>query len=133
MLATVLASQTLNLDLNLNQGEGATITLTTVDRLGNVITNPTGYTIRAQIRRTSTGPVLFEWNTTPSAAQGNAVLTYTPGPPAVSTTTLTHTGAQSALWTFRLAQWDVFLMAPGQEPALLAAGVVRVRPYITRT
>lgn len=132
-MATVLASQTLNLDLTLNQGEGATITLTTVDRLGAVITNPSGYTIRAQIRRTTLGPVLFEWNTTPTPAQGNAQLTYDAGPPAVSTTVLTHTGAQSALWTFRLAQWDAFLMAPGQEPALLAAGVVRVRPAITHT
>lgn len=130
-MATVLASQTLNLDLTLNQGEGATITLTTVDKLGAVITSPAGFTVRAQIRRTSTGPVLFEWNTTPTTGQGSAVLVYTPGPPAVSTTVLTHTGAQSALWTFRLAQWDCYLMAPAQEPALLAAGVVRVRPSIT--
>lgn len=130
-MATTLASATLQLDLNLRQGEGATISLTTVDRLGAVITNPTGYTIRAQIRRTSTGPVLFEWNTTPTTGQGTATLTYTTGPPAVSTTTLVHTGSESALWTFRLASWDCYLMAPGQEPACLAAGVVRVAAAIT--
>jgi hypothetical protein len=130
-VATTLTAATLSLDLNLKQGEGATISLTTVDKLGAVITNPAGYTIRAQIRRTATGPVLFEWNTTPAAAQGTATLTYTAGPPAVSTTTLVHTGAQSALWAFRLAQWDCFILAPGQEPACLAAGVVRVAPAIT--
>lgn len=130
-MATTLTSPTLNLDLNLRQGEGATISLTTVDRVGAVITNPTGYTIRAQIRRTTNGPVLFEWNTTPTTAQGTAGIAYTSGPPAVSTTTLTHTGAQSGLWTFRLAAWDCYLMAPGQEPACLAAGVVRVSPAIT--
>lgn len=127
-MTLTLTSPTLNLDLRFKQGEGATVTLTTVDRLGGVITNPTGYTIRAQIRRTSNGPVLFEWNTTPSAGQGTAALTYDG---TVSTTTLTHTGAQSALWTFRLAQFDCFLMAPGQEPACLAAAVVRVTPAIT--
>jgi hypothetical protein len=130
-VATTLASPTLALDLNLRQGEGATISLTTVDRLGAVITNPTGYLIRAQIRRTSTGPVLFEWNSAPATGQGTATLTYDPGPPAVSTTTLVHTGAESALWTFRLASWDCYLMAPGQEPACLAAGVVRVAAAIT--
>ena len=131
-MSTTLAPQTLKLDLNLRQGEGATISLTTVDRIGNVITNPAGYTIRAQIRRTSTGPVLFEWNTSPSSVQGSATLTYDLGPPAVSTTTLVHTGAQSSLWTFRLAQWDAFLIPPVGEPACLAAGVVRIDPQITR-
>jgi len=127
-----LTSAALKVDLNLRQGEGATISLTTVDRLGAVITNPTGYTVRAQIRRTSNGPVLFEWNTTPTAAQGTATLTYNAGPPAASTTTLVHTAAHTAPWTFRLAVWDCFLMAPAQEPACLAAGVVRIEPQITR-
>lgn len=128
-MTTTLTSPTLKLDLNLKQGEGATISLTTVDRLGAVITNPTGYTIRAQIRRTSNGPVLFTWDSV--TGPGLAVITYTPGPPAVSQTVLTLTGAQTALWTFRLASWDCYLMAPGQEPACLAAGVVRVTPAIT--
>lgn len=128
-MTTTLTSPTLKLDLNLKQGEGATISLTTVDRLGAVITNPSGYTIRAQIRRTSNGPVLFTWDSV--TGPGLAVITYTPGPPAVSQTVLTLTGAQTALWTFRLASWDCYLMAPGQEPACLAAGVVRVSPAIT--
>lgn len=128
-MTTTLTSPTLKLDLNLKQGEGATISLTTVDRLGAVITNPSGYTIRAQIRRTSNGPVLFTWDSV--TGPGLAVITYTPGPPAVSQTVLTLTGAQTALWTFRLASWDCYLTAPGQEPACLTAGVVRVAPAIT--
>ena len=130
-MSTTIAVPIFALDLNLKQGAGAVITLNTVDKLGAVITDPTGYTIRAQIRRTSTGPVLFEWNSSPTTGQGTASLTYTAGPPAVSTTTLTFTGAESALWSFRLASWDCYLMAPGQEPACLAAGVVRVAPAIT--
>jgi hypothetical protein len=126
-VTTTIAVPIFRLDLNLKQGAGAVITLNTVDQLGQVITNPTGYTVRAQIRRTPTGPVLYEWNT----GMGNATLTYTPSPTPVSETVLTLTGAQSALFGFRLAVWDCFLMAPLQEPACLAAGVVRVDPWVT--
>lgn len=129
-MTTTIAVPIFGLDLNLKQGAGAVITLNTVDKLGDVITDPTGYTIRAQIRRTSNVPVLFTWDSV--TGPGLAVITYTPGPPAVSQTVLTLTGAQTALWTFRLARWDCYLMAPGQEPACLAAGVVRIEPQITR-
>lgn len=128
-MTTTIAVPIFGLDINLKQGAGAVITLNTVDKLGDVITDPTGYTIRAQIRRTSNGPVLFTWDSV--TGPGLAVITYTPGPPAVSQTVLTLTGAQTALWTFRLASWDCYLTAPGQEPACLAAGVVRVSPAIT--
>lgn len=128
-MTTTIAVPIFGLDLNLKQGAGAVITLNTVDKLGDVITDPTGYTIRAQIRRTSNGPVLFTWDSV--TGPGLAVITYTPGPPAVSQTVLTLTGAQTALWTFRLASWDCYLTAPGQEPACLTAGVVRVAPAIT--
>jgi hypothetical protein len=130
-MTAALTSAVLKLDLNLRQGEGATITLTTVDRNGAVITSTAGYTIRAQIRRTTNGPILFEWNTSPSAGQGTAVLTYDAGPPTASTTTLVHTASQSSLWAFRLAQWDCFIIPPIGEPACLAAGAVRIDPCIT--
>lgn len=128
-MTTTIAIPIFRLDLNLKQGAGATITLTTVDKDGQVITDPTGYTIRSQIRRTPTGPVLFTWDSV--LGPGAATITYDPGPPAVSRTVLTLTGAQTATFNFRLAEWDCFLMAPTQEPACLAAGVVRVEPYIT--
>jgi len=130
-MTTTIAVPIFRLDLNLKQGAGATITLNTVDKLGQVITDPSGYTIRAQIRRTSTGPVLFEWNDTPSPAQGAATLAYVPGPPAASTVTLSFTDDHAALWTYRLARWDCFLTNPLGQATCLAAGVVRVEPYIT--
>lgn len=129
-MTTTIAIPIFRLDLGLKQGAGAVITLNTVDKDGNVITDTTGYTIRAQIRRTPAGPELFTWDSL--LGPGAATITYTPGPPAVSQTVLTLTGAQTAAFGFRLAEWDCFLMAPAQEPACLAAGVVRVEPYITR-
>lgn len=128
-MTTTIAVPIFRLDLNLKQGAGAVITLNTVDKLGQVITDPTGYTVRAQIRRTPAGPVLFAWDSV--TGPGLAVITYTPTPTPISQTVLTLTGAQTATWTWRLAQWDCFLMAPAQEPACLAAGVVRLEPYIT--
>jgi len=128
-MTTTIAVPIFRLDLNLKQGAGATITLNTVDKLGQVITDPSGYAVRAQIRRTPAGPVLFTWDSV--TGPGLAVITYTPGPPAVSQTVLTLTGAQTATFNFRVAQWDCFLMAPAQEPACLAAGVVRVEPWVT--
>lgn len=131
-MAVALASPILRLDLNLKQATGAVITLTVVDAAGQTITDFTGYTSRAQIRRTATGPVLFEWNTNPTPAQGGITLTYNPGPPAQSTATLTVTWDQSALWTWRLAQWDCMLINPLGQISCLAAGVVRVEPAMTR-
>jgi len=128
-VTTTIAVPILRLDLNLKQGAGAVITLTTVDRLGQVITDPTGYSVRAQIRRTTSGPVLFTWDSL--VGPGAASIIYTPTPTPISETVLTLTGAQTATFNFRLAQWDCYLMAPAQEPACLAAGVVRVEPFIT--
>lgn len=130
-MATVLAPATLSLDLNLKQGAGADIVLNVVDATGATITSTTGYTIRAQIRRTSTGPVLFEWNDTPTPAQGAATLAYVPGPPVASTVTLSFTDDHAALWTFRLARWDCFMTNPAGQATCLAAGVVRVESSIT--
>ena len=129
-MTTTLSPQTLKLDLNVKQGAGADVVLTVVDAVGQPITSPAGYTIRAQIRRTSLGPVLFEWNDTPSSAQGSAVLAYDSGT-AASTVTLSFTDEHSAAWGWRLAQWDVYLTNPLGQSTCLAAGVVRVEPAVT--
>lgn len=130
-MTTVLAPPILKLDLTFKQGASSAVTLTVVDAAGQPITSTTGYTIQAQIRRTTTGPVLFEWNTTPTAAQGTATFTYDAGPPAVSSVTLSSTDEQAALWLFRLARWDCFLTNPAGQATCLAAGAVRVEPCIT--
>ena len=131
-MTLTITPPTLKLDLVLKQGAGADIVLTVVDAAGQPITNPTGYSIRGQIRRTSLGPILFEWNSSPTPAQGTAVLTYNPGPPAQSIVTLSFTDEQSTLWTWRLAQWDAYLTNPAGQATCLAAGVVRIDPQITR-
>lgn len=129
-MSTVLASKTLDLDLLLKQGAGATINLTVVDAAGQPITDPTGYIVRAHIRRSLWSPPEFVWDS--DTGPGAAEIIYTPGPPEVSHTVLTLTGAQTAGFIFRDALWDCFLLAPGQEPACLAAGSIHVDPYITR-
>lgn len=129
-MATVLASKTLALDLLLQQGAGAIINLTVVDAAGQPITDPTGYIVRAQIRRSLWSPPEFVWDSV--VGPGGATIVYTPGPPAVSHVVLTLTGAQTTEFTFRDALWDCFLFAPAQEPACLAAGSIHVDPFITR-
>lgn len=130
-MPTVLEAPTLKVDLNLKQGTSSDVVLTVVDAIGQPITSPAGYTIRAQIRRTTTGPVLFEWNNIPTPNQGTATLAYDPGPPAASTVTLSMTDEHTALFTFRLAQWDVYMTNFAGQTTCLAAGVVRVEPAMT--
>jgi hypothetical protein len=130
-VATTLTPPTLRLDLTLKQGADASVMLTVIAADGQPITNPTGYSIRAQIREIPTGPVLFEWSSVPDPGEGTAVLTYTTGPPAVSLVTLTATGDQTALFTWRLAQWDCFMVNPLGQSTCLAEGVTRIKPYIT--
>jgi hypothetical protein len=120
----------LALDLMFKQGADASVLLTTVDANGAAITDPTGYTARAQIRSNPTGIVLFEWNTAPTPAQGRAVLTYS-GTTQLSTLTLSLTGAQSALFVFGTAYWDCFLFSPSNQDACLAEGTVTVDPRYT--
>jgi hypothetical protein len=130
-VVTALAPLIFKLDLNLKQGVGGSINLGIVDATGQIITNPSGYAIRAQIRRTRFDSVLFEWSSTPASGQGTAILNYVPGSPPSSTVALILTGAESAVFPFRIAKWDVFLIDPIGRATCLAEGDVRVDPYIT--
>lgn len=126
-----LAPPILKVDLNLKQGVATDLVFTIVDTAGSPIVDTTGYTVRAQIRRTALDSVLFEWNTTPGVGQGTALVTYLPGPPATSTVTLTLTGDQTAAFAFTIAKWDLFLVNPIGQPVCLVEGMVRVDPHIT--
>lgn len=130
MSTTVLKPPILQLDLWFKQGAGADVVLTVVDKNGAAITNPAGYTARAQIRASVTGVVLFEWNTSPSAGQGSIELAYD-SVAHVSTLTLSLTGAQSALFIFGTAQWDCFFTNPAVQTACVAEGAVTVDPRYT--
>lgn len=126
----LLAPPTLQLNLVFKQGAHADIELTVVDRLGDPIIDPTGYSVRALIRADPTDAVLFEWNTTPTAGMGTVTITYSPIT-VTSIATLTVTGAQSALFGFRTAMWDCFLTNPAGKPTCLAEGSVTIDPAIT--
>ncbi len=130
MAATVLKAPILALDLWFKQGADADVVLTVVDKNGAAITNPAGYTARAQIRSQITTAVLFEWSTSPSAGQGAIVLAYD-AVAHVSTLTLSLTGAQSALFTFGTAQWDCFFTNPAAQAACVAEGAVTIDPRYT--
>lgn len=127
---TLIAASILQLNLNFKQGADATVNLTVVDANGAAITNPVGYTVRAQIRATPTGPVLFEWNTTPGAGIGTASLTYSEVTQQ-SAITLIVTKAQSALFTWGSALWDCIITSPANQTACVAEGTVAIDPAIT--
>jgi hypothetical protein len=131
MVATlVLKPPILALDLWFKQGADAAVLLTVVDANNNPIVSPSGYSARAQIRGSTTGIVLFEWNSFPLATQGSALLTYD-STVQVSTLTLSLTAAQSALFTFGTALWDCFLFSPTAQDACVAEGSVVIDPRYT--
>jgi hypothetical protein len=126
----LIAASILQLNLNFKQGADALVALTVVDANGAPITNPTGYSVRAQIRVTPTGPVLFEWNTTPGAGIGTATITYTEMT-QTTTVALVLTKAQSALFTWGSALWDCVVTSPANQTACIAEGTVAIDPAIT--
>jgi hypothetical protein len=129
--AVVSTGEVLQFPLLIKQGSGVTVVITVVDANGAPITNPAGWTAKAQIRVGPGQPVLFEWNTTPGPGIGTAVLTYN-GLTGISVLTLTITSAESAGFTWTSAMWDCFLTAPGEMPACVAEGTVAVNPAITQ-
>lgn len=131
MAAVVSLGEILQLPLELKQGSDIAIALTVLDATGAPITNPTGWTARAQIRSTPGGVVLFEWNTTTGPGLGTAVLTYD-SVANVSTLTLGVTAAQSLGFTWNSALYDVLLTNPSGKTACVAEGTVTIDPIITQ-
>jgi hypothetical protein len=131
MVATLtLRPPILALDLTFKQGADAAVLLTVVDANGNPVTAPAGYTARAQMRASTSGLVLFEWNTSPTTAQGSAILTYD-SVARISTLTLSLIASQSALFTFGTSLWDCFLFSPTAQIACVAEGSVIIDPQYT--
>jgi hypothetical protein len=84
----------------------------------------TGYTAKAQVRRTEHEPVLHEW-------------TSTGGTPNASTdatgVTLNVLAAQTSAWTWSDAQVSVEIYAPiTGRPSVIAQGPIHALPEITR-
>lgn len=87
-----------------------------------------GYTAKAQVRRSlSDSTVLHEWNTTPPVSgssslillQGNTVILVTP--PAVS-----------LAWTWTTGVYDILITAPDTTVSRVAEGVIEVSRSVTR-
>lgn len=131
MTTAVPPGEILQFDLLLKQGADITVSLVVVDASGAAITNPTGWTARAQIRSIPGGLLYFEWNTTPSAGIGVATLTYDPTA-GVSTLSLVVTKAESNLFTWGSALWDCYLTNPSGLTACVCEGTVAINPAITQ-
>lgn len=128
-MALVLVPPILVINLRLKQGSDADI-IFGVKRAGMPIISPTGYTARAQIKKSSSDPVLFEWNSSPSSSQGSALITYNSAT-LKSVLTLSLKAAHSALFTFGTAQWDCFVFGPAGDDSCVAGGTVTIDPRIT--
>jgi hypothetical protein len=128
---SVFVGEILQFPLLLKQGSDITVALTVVNDDGGPIINPVGWTAKAQIRSTPTGPVLFEWNTTPGPGAGSAVLLYDPDL-GVSTLNLIVTKTQSAGFTWGSALYDCYLTNPLGLTACVVEGNVAIDPAITQ-
>lgn len=131
MVPLKLTPPILPLDLTFKQGADVPgVVLTVVDDSSQPIQVFTGYSVRAQIRATSGGLVLFEWNS--NGAPGLGTVIFTPAPP-VSTITLVVTNAQSSGFLFQSAQWDCFVTNPSGQETCLAEGIVSIDPAVTHS
>lgn len=119
----VLKPPILTADLWFKQGADAAFQFTVVDAAGNPITDSTGYVIVAQIRSAPNSTVLFTFT--------SLVITYSAGPPAVSTLTVSATAVQTAAFGFTSAVWDCFITSPAGKVACVAEGAVTVDPSVT--
>lgn len=80
-----------------------------------------GWTVKAQVRRSETGPLLHEWSTT----AGNATC-------ADTTVQLTVTSSVTATWTWTEAQISIVVTDLGGRVHCIAAGRIRALPDITQ-
>lgn len=97
-----------------------TIVVPVLDATGALVTVD-GWSVKAQVRRSETGPLLHEWST----AAGNASCVGTAAQLVVSS-------AVTAGWTWAEACISVVLTDLGGKVHCIATGRVRALPDITR-
>jgi hypothetical protein len=108
-------------DWEIIKGESFDIRLPVLDA-DDVPVDVTGWTAKAQVRRSEHESVLHEW----SATAGNATV-------AATTVTLHVDGAATTEWGWTNAQVSVEIYAPvTNKPHVIAQGVIRALPEITR-
>jgi len=110
---------TLRYDLAINQGETWAITFPVIDGNNQPLT-VTGWTARAQVRRATDEPVLYEW----SATFGNIIVSGT-------TVILQVAAAVSSAWTWTNGHYDLELVDPSLHVYRIAQGAVRVSQETT--
>ena len=111
-------------DLSIKQGTDLTIVVPNVRDANDVlITNWSGYSVRAQVReRTESPTVLHEWSTAGGTASFSG-----------SDIVLTVAAATSAAWSWTQGRYDVELTNPAAKVARVAEGHITVSREVTRT
>lgn len=107
------------IDWEIIKGETFDIHIPVLDATNQPVT-VTGWTARAQVRRSEDDPVLHEW----SAAASNITM-------AGTEVVLAVVGAATALWSWSDAQVSIEVYEPGGKPHVIAQGPIRALPEIT--
>jgi hypothetical protein len=120
VVALVLRPAATAIDWEIIKGETFDIVVPVLDATEAPAT-VTGWTVKAQVRRSEDDPVLHEW----SAAQSNVSV-------GTITVTLNVLGAATSLWDWTSAAISIEVYEPGGKPHVIASGTIRALPEITQ-
>lgn len=110
------------LEWTLIKGDDFALELPVLD-VANQPVDITGWTAKAQVRRSAVEPVLHEWTT--GGGSPNASI-------AGSTLTLNVVGAVTTAWPWTAAQISVEVTEPGGRAHTIARGSIHARSEITQ-
>ena len=121
MPSVILAPSATPIDWTIIAGcDTFTIVVPVLDATGAAV-NVTGWTVKAQVRRSSADPLLHEWSTT----NGNAACSGT-------NVTLSVIAAVTETWAFTDAQMSIVVTDTESVPHCIAYGNIHVIPDITQ-
>jgi hypothetical protein len=123
---TRIVSAATSIEWELIKGDSFDLLLPILDGAEQAV-DITGWTAKAQVRRSSADPVLHEWTTVATVA--------TPTPNAEisgSTLTLHVDGVVTSAWGWSDARVSVEITEPGGRAHTVAIGVLRARQEITQ-
>lgn len=120
MATVVLRPPATGLDWSIIKGDSFDLAVPVRDAL-NAAVDVTGWTAKAQIRRSESEPVLHEW----SAGHSNITI-------VADEVLLTVDGTVTALWPWKTAQISVEVTDTGGKPHTIAYGIVRALEQITQ-
>lgn len=126
MAPTVITPAATVLDWTLIKGDDFALELPVLDAAEQAV-DMTGWTAKAQVRRSAAEPVLHEWTTvaTVEAPTPNAVI-------AADLLTLHVDGAITTTWGWTAAQISVEVTEPDGRAHTIARGTIRARDEITQ-